>query len=87
MAKKNEVQELNVGGKTFKDRAFNSKWFYDDNDKIIKIASSFKDFLTGKNSEEFLVQDFYTDPEIPTFKLVETKDNGLILVKSSNELK
>jgi hypothetical protein len=89
MAKKN--QELDIEGngvKTFKDRVFNFKWFYDEAEKIIKIAPSFKDFLTGKNIEGFLVKDFYIDDnESPTFKIVDTERNGLIVIKSSNELK
>ena len=86
MAKKNELLESDVG-KIFKERVFNFKWFYDENDKVIKIAPSFKDFYERTNIEEFSVQDFYTDPESPTFRIVETKNDGLILIKSSNELK
>jgi hypothetical protein len=92
MAKKNEVRELevkelNAKDKTFKDRVFNYKWFYEEAEKIIKIAPTFKDFLKGTNTEEFLVRDFYTDFERPTFKIIETDRNELIIVKNSNELK
>jgi hypothetical protein len=80
-------KNLDLERKTFKDRAFNFKWFYDDDKKVIKLAASFKDFLTGNKLEEFSVLDFYVDPEAPTFKIVETAGNGFVLVKSSNELK
>jgi hypothetical protein len=81
MAKKAIVEE---DRKTFDDKTFNS-WFVDD-DGNIKVGQSLAKIMKG-DCETLEVKENYYGGTSNTWRIIITKDDKMILLKSSRELK
>jgi hypothetical protein len=81
MAKKTVIDE---DQKKFEDKTFNS-WFVDD-DKNIKVGQSLAKIMKG-DCETLEVKENIYGGTSNTWRIVITKDDRIILLKSSKELK
>jgi hypothetical protein len=81
MAKRTVVDE---DRKTFEDKTFNS-WFVDD-DGNIKVGQSLVKIMKGE-CDTLEVKETYYGGTSNTWRIIITKDEKMVLLKSSKELK
>jgi hypothetical protein len=81
MAKKNSVEE---NRKTFEDKTFKS-WYVDEDGKV-KVGESLVKIMKGDCETLEVKETYYGNPS-NTWRIVQTADDKLHLLKSAKELK